>query len=234
MIPFSFPLPYREPRYTRAELMEVVDNADPAALNSWSNRGQMSFDGGNPGRGQRRLYSAADVLQVAIVTQLTGFCVGVDAAVKTASICIDWSENHYKPGWDDWFSIPSPAHLFDRKIMSPNFLYSGHAWSQVLGVRPNSDQVTVGTFLKRLHGDEFTAYGFFETDTEQLQANPGLRMRALQWIVEGPSRKAVAYFPIGWIINTTLLRILMHEVVEDQSLFDQSGLRAFVEGESGE
>ncbi|MBL4538070.1 MAG: hypothetical protein JKP96_05315, partial [Oceanicaulis sp.] len=170
-----------------------------------------------------------------IVTQLTGFCVGVDAAVKTAGICIDWTENHYKPGWDDWFSISSPAQ-FDRKVLSPSFLYSGHAYNQVLGVRPNSDQVTVGTFLNRLHGDDFTPLASLRKDAE-FQSDPAraaaLKMRALQWIVEGPSRKAVVYFPIGWVINTTLLRILMREVVDDQSLFDQSGLRAFIEGESG-
>ncbi len=224
MIPFTFPLPYREPRYTRAELMEMVEGVDPLVLSSWSNRGQITFDGGNPGRGQRRLYSAADVLQVAIVTQLTGFCVGVDAAVKAAGICLDWTENHKQPSWWEYFKIPSPAYRFERNLAAPAF-FSGHAYYQVLGVAPFSDTLSLKTFLQRdLYGDRL---GGELTERSN-------RLAALQSIVDGQSRSAVVFFPIGWIVNTALLRIIMREATEDESILDRSGLRAFIEGESGE
>ena len=56
----------------------AVSKLDAATLQTWINR--RLLDLGNPGTGKRRLYSALDIVRLAIMQRLTGFGVGVTRA----------------------------------------------------------------------------------------------------------------------------------------------------------
>lgn len=221
MFDFTVPIPLRDPRYTRAELLAVVPTADPEILNQWISRELLPLDGENPGKGRRRLFSGADVIRIAIVTQLTGFCVSVAAAAKTAEICLDWTLNHQRPNWGDYFLIQTPAYRFDQKMQRDHF-HSGHAYFQVLGVQTIIEHENVKGVSQTLY-------------PSLTPRRPSHHAKLRSLLSPGDSSlRAIAYIPIGEIINTVLVRLIVREAVENPELLDDSGLRAIIDGKSEE
>lgn len=64
------------PQFTQSEVVLVL-NVQPTTLQNWANRGLIQLSESRPGRSQRRLYSASDVVKVKVMLELTS--LGVSA-----------------------------------------------------------------------------------------------------------------------------------------------------------
>jgi hypothetical protein len=232
MIRYSVPdsLDLRQPRYTRSEVLNMVDGVKGELLNLWISREGIPLDGENPGKGNRRLFSAMDTVRIAIIGQLTGVCVSVKTAVKVAEICADWTENHALPSWSDYFLIPTPAYRFDEKMAAPQF-HSGHAYNQVLGVmlaNPGKDGPNSNVWNALYPGQR--EYGLRARSTSN-KALSKLRRIAHPF---APTPIATVFVPIGDIVNTILIRVLLREADENPDILEASGLGNILDGGQGE
>lgn len=224
MFDFTVPIPLRDPRYTRAELLDIVPTADQEILNQWIARDMLPLDGESPGKGKRRLFSGADILRIAIVSQMTGFGVSVATGARVAEICLDWTMNHRRPSWIEYFTVETPAYRFEAHMADQHF-HSGHAYNQVLGVKGALDDRDGHNVWDVL----YPRYHRSAADQEEAR----IKLRHILHPLGG-TRDAKLFVPIGEIINTVLIRLIFREAVENPEILDESGLRAIIDGEGEE
>lgn len=93
-----------EPKYQNADVLKAT-GVSLGTLQTWLNRGLIKPSSGlTPGTGQRREYSAADVLRVALMAELVGFGFKPSAAAFVLDIveresCVRESPNNARPKW---------------------------------------------------------------------------------------------------------------------------------------
>lgn len=88
-----------KPQFVNSDVMQATGRS-AATLQSWVNRGVLlPASGQNPGVGQRRLYSAIDVVKLAVLGELTDFGLLPAAARKVVEfVGRKLSENGELPG----------------------------------------------------------------------------------------------------------------------------------------
>lgn len=91
------------PKYRQWEVMAVT-RLKPTVLQTWVNRGAIELSEHNPGSGRARLYSAVDVVKLAIMRRTSDLCIDLskgkqiaEAATEelTDSGVVDWNEIIY-------------------------------------------------------------------------------------------------------------------------------------------
>ena len=77
-----------QPRFTQPEVLRAT-GLKPATLQTWANRGLVQPANPAPGTGQRRMYSALQVFEIAVMAKLVTFGVAASRAATMAEDMAD-------------------------------------------------------------------------------------------------------------------------------------------------
>lgn len=210
------------PKFTQPDVLRVT-RVKPAVLQTWTNRKAIELAVQNPGTGKPRLYTALDIVKVAIMRRLSDLRVDLSVAKQiaeaTAAIMsgsgFDISANGGPLAWDSYlFMRPDDAtqkafHL-NRKIRSPLEALDNFGLKENLD--PHGWRLTQiawpwgGTGMRRSSGLLDEPHGPIDD-----------RMRQ-HWASQGFHAEPVIIFPLGEIVRGTLLQVqsLLSNTKSDQ------------------
>jgi hypothetical protein len=74
------------PRFTQAEVLEMLPNLSAKTLQNWTSRGvfDLGLENQNPGRQGKRRYTGIGVVMLAFMAELTGIGLGPSVTIKLA------------------------------------------------------------------------------------------------------------------------------------------------------
>ena len=192
----SVPKSLAEPEFDQPILLEVT-GVDRLRLQNWVSRGHLILSEQHPGRGRSRLYSRIDACKVAVLRWLGDFGIGIERAGVLADALGDHLRKKGALPWDDFVVIYADS-------LGPK----QSAIRTVAGVSP------LAAF--GLHGSDANDWPIAAATEGKFRGTGNRRRDASGNIVperreklarRGIHAEPALIFPIGEIVNATLLRL---------------------------
>ena len=96
-------LDIQEPRHSQGTLTVLVSTSSHLSLGqlqNWVNRGHFQLANQNPGTGNRRMYSIADMISVAVTAKMTDLGIAISAAAPIAQrATAEWCRERRNVVW---------------------------------------------------------------------------------------------------------------------------------------
>lgn len=173
-----------------------IGRCEPAWLQTWVTRGHLIPANPNPGRGRSRLYSAVDVVKIAILSRFAAFGIPVDEASNVADVSGETLRGGGRIDWNDF--LPFCFTTLRSSVRSRSIYADGSQDLTLLGVSTaEPEELRVSTFTEWFRGTHRRRDG-------SLKIVPGDRERLAR---AGIHAEPFLYFPLGEIVNATLLQV---------------------------
>lgn len=189
-----------ESKFTQPEVLKVT-RLKPSVLQTWMNRGAIALTDQNPGTGRRRLYSACDVVKLAIMRRMADLSVDLSISKKIAEAAVD---ELIKKGQMDWnqFIFLRPKTATEEKISFQMFGSSPlMEFSPTIG---DAQHMRLAQFV-----EPFEGIGIFDrrdrvSFSDERPINPARREMAAR---AGIHAEPVIVFPLGEVVNGALQQL---------------------------
>lgn len=219
-----------EPRFAQPDVLKVT-RLKSAVLQTWVNRNAIELSEQNPGSGRRRLYSALDIVKLAIMRRMADLRVELAVAKEIAEAAADELARHGKYNPHDFiFLRPNDATdtsgepkitiimassmsklvKYDATIMDPAFV----SVSKI--IEPGQIQK-----LRHTHGDSLEALLDGVTTSENLtdrwnnserdDVSRTIEAERQRLAAQGIHSEPVIIIPLGEIVNGALAQLRVIE-----------------------
>jgi hypothetical protein len=184
-----------QPQFEQPVVIEVGAIAADT-LQTWVNRSIVRLSAQNPGSGRRRLYSAADVVKLAIMGRLSRFGIPGGTSAQAAELIVGELVRRGEIEWQlhlAFHALTSEDHAFTCEVVTYPPLGKFNPSSGDARDMRVSDftEVFEGVFRRRVHGDNH------RVDPE---ARDNLARRGIH-------AEPCLIFPVGELVNAALLRL---------------------------
>ena len=206
------------PRYVQADVLKIT-RLKPEMLQTWSNREIVKLSDQNPGSGRRRLYSSTDVVKLAIMRRMADLRIDLSVSKELAEAAADDLLAGHSIEWDLYIHFnprDATADVTKYEIIQPSDMPKLSKFGGLIG-DPIDTPVSqyVENFApgitrresRRTHDHmEAMARG------EELSENPPIvPERRVALAKHGFHAEPVIIFPIGEIVNGTLVQLEAHD-----------------------
>lgn len=204
----------KTPRYTGPEVLKVT-LLKPETLQTWVNRKVVTLAEQNPGRGKRRLYSASDVVKLAIMRRCDDLKIALSTSTDLAESVeklladgqtIDWdfyvflrprSENTAQNVEVAVYPAPDGLSKYDTTTEDPFLIRLSRL---------------VESHFEGLFGNRRKKRGL--NDPDYSEDRPVIPERREAFARQGFHAEPVIVFPLGEIVNGTLAQLRALDEVE--------------------
>lgn len=206
--------PMNTPRYTGPEVLKVT-HLKPETLQTWVNRNVVTLAEQNPGRGKRRLYSAVDVVKLAIMRRCDDLKIALSISTDLAESVAKQLENSQHLDWDFYVFLRPQAE--GTKQTAEVVVYPAPEGLD------KYDNVTMDPFFIRLSKlVESHFEGIFGSrrkksrlgDPDYSEDRPVIPEQREEFARAGFHGEPVIVFPLGEIVNGTLAQLRVLDEVE--------------------
>lgn len=198
---------FNVPRYTTPEVL-LVTNLRPEVLQTWINRNVISLNLQNPGRGKRRLYSALDVVKLAIMRRTADLELALATGVEIAEDAAERLEKQGSFDWNYYLSFhPRNASAGD----GINITNSEAEMAKLRSITGDPDNMRVSHFVETFEST------FSRRDKPSLAKLREAKAKSGERPINPDKRYALArmgfhaepviIFPLGEIVNGTLVQL---------------------------
>jgi DNA-binding transcriptional MerR regulator len=186
-----------EPRYTQPEVLQVTGLKAPV-LQTWVNRGAIRLSEQNPGIGRRRLYSALDVVKLAIMRRMADLSIDLSVSKEIAEAAVKKLSTNGEMDWNLYISLRPGAR--DSLILSaggPLSLFSPRVGDTI--------HMRVSEFVEPFEGTGLLDRRECEDRfSERRPINPERRETLAR---AGVHAEPVIIFPLGEVVNGAIAQL---------------------------
>lgn len=189
------------PRYTPVETLNVT-RLKPETLQTWVNREVVKLAEQNPGRGKRRMYSAIDIVKLAIMRR----CDDLKLALSTAVDIAEGVEEEFRKG----YPIEWDTFIFLRPRSEENrvtIISSGGRLSKYGLVVGDARNMRVSDFVEQFEGVISRRSKSHLGDPNYSSNRPIDPERREALARQGLHSEPVIIFPLGEIVNGALAQL---------------------------
>lgn len=202
--------PYSESRYTPFEALSVT-GLKPETLQTWVNRGNIKLGDQHPGRGKRRLYSAIDVVKLAIMRRTDQLGIALAIGIDIAEGAEERLRRDGLFEWDLSISFRSPDDQSVAVIASGGRLAK---YGPIVGDDWHG-RVSDFTYPLETEFPRRVRAALGDPDyTSDRPIDPEKRERLAR---QGIHAEPVIIFPLGEIVNGALLQLATIDEAEPNS-----------------
>lgn len=189
------------PKYTRPEVLRVT-GLRPDVLQTWVNRNVVRLAEQNPGHGRKRLYSALDIVRLAVMRRLSDFSISLAVCKEIADAAAD---EVIAKGEMDWFLSLTLCARHVSGAPETGFTLIGHSQESPLNkygaVLGDWHNMRVSNLVEPL---ESVIQRRDRGGSEERPMNPD---RRAYFARRGIHAEPAIFFPIGEIVNGALAQL---------------------------
>ncbi len=190
-----------DPRYTQPEVLRVTRLKAPV-LQTWVNRGAIQLSEQNPGTGRRRLYSALDVVKLAIMRRMADLSIDLSVSKRVAEEAAAALAKNNEIDWGLFISL-RPKAATDESVSINVVTYTPlGSFGPTIGDARNmrvSDFVEpfegIGLFDRRRRTARFSDDRPIDAERREVLARMGIHA------------EPVIIFPLGEVVNGALAQL---------------------------
>lgn len=211
------------PQFTQPEVLKVT-RLKPAVLQTWVNRNAIELAEQNPGTGRRRLYSALDVVKLALMRRVADLQMDLSVAREIANEAERMLTANQSVSWDLHITF-KPDYATEKDLKATVIASAGISLlaMKYRATQGDASQMRVAQFtepFEQICPRRERTY----TDTDERPIDP---TRRDYFASQGVHAEPVVIFPFGEIVNGTLVRLSTLRTAPSKSIeTDEQGVDA--------